>query len=106
MAFARRAMRCSSSPSLAIFTRSVRSAGRRKLRSVFTSDWNRPADSVKRFFGCPRIPAIEKRDLVSAALRLLHIVRHDNDGEIALQVGDEGFDLLGADRVERAGRFI
>ncbi len=36
MAFARRAMRCSSSPSLAIFTRSARSGGRRKLRSVFT----------------------------------------------------------------------
>jgi hypothetical protein len=35
-AFARRAMRCSSSPSLAIFTRSARSAGLRKLRSVFT----------------------------------------------------------------------
>jgi hypothetical protein len=33
-------------------------------------------------------------------------VRHDSNGEIALQVGDEVFDLLGADRVERARRFI
>src|SRR5271165_5374430 len=34
-AFARRAMRCSSSPSLAIFTRSARSAGSRKFRFAF-----------------------------------------------------------------------
>src|SRR5271165_5913462 len=36
MAFARRTMRCSSSPSLTIFTRSARSAALRKLRFVFT----------------------------------------------------------------------
>src|SRR5271165_2141291 len=36
MAFARRAMRFSSSPSLAIFTKSARSAALRKLRFVFT----------------------------------------------------------------------
>src|SRR5208282_1568015 len=36
MAFARRAMRCSSSPSLVIATRSARSAALRKLRLVFT----------------------------------------------------------------------
>ena len=47
-----------------------------------------------------------KRDLVGATLRLLRIVPDDNDGEIALRVDDEGFDLLTADRVERAGRFI
>src|SRR5271166_3135555 len=35
MAFARRAIRCSSSPSLAISTRMARSAGLRKLRSAF-----------------------------------------------------------------------
>src|SRR5208337_2572108 len=36
MAFARRTMRCSSSPSLTIFTRSARSTALRKLRFVFT----------------------------------------------------------------------
>src|SRR5271166_3583712 len=36
MAFARRTMRCSSSPSLTIFIRSARSVGLRKLRFVFT----------------------------------------------------------------------
>ena len=41
MAFARRAMRCSSSPSLAISTRMARSAGLRDLRFAIIRDWNR-----------------------------------------------------------------
>ena len=49
-AFALRAMRCSSSPSLAILTRSARSAALRKLRFIFTRRLRiDPADSVKRF---------------------------------------------------------
>ena len=37
---------------------------------------------------------------------LLHVVGHDQDGELLLQLGDQLLDLAGGDRVERRGRFV
>ena len=79
---------------------------------------NRPVmySCVRRSLGAVNICAggrhlhhlaqVEERHLVGAARGLLHVVGHDGDGEVVLQLVDQFLDLQRADRIERAGRFV
>src|SRR5271166_5136117 len=71
MAFARRTMRCSSSPSLTIFTRSaIRCAEEIAIR-LHQATGIDPADSVKRFSEGRGIPLW----LTGTAVRTVHLAR-------------------------------
>src|SRR5579862_2714857 len=48
----------------------------------------------------------EKARVIGDARRLLHIVRHDNDGATVLKLEDEILDLCRGDGVERGARFV
>ena len=48
----------------------------------------------------------EEAGVLGDARGLLHVVRHDDDGVLALQLEDEVFDLRGGDGVERGGGLV
>lgn len=48
----------------------------------------------------------EKRGLIRNAVRLLHVVRDDDDGVLGLEFAQKFLDLKGGDRVERGGWLI
>ncbi len=90
MAFARRTMRCSSSPSLTIFTRSARSAALRKLQFVFTRRLESiPLNSVKRFSDGRGIPLYLKKeialigDTMNATARIVETCRETKNRVLA-----------------------
>src|SRR5580692_10720359 len=49
---------------------------------------------------------VKKACSLRHACRLLHVVRHDDDGQLVAELGDEVFDLRGRDRIERARRLV
>src|SRR6185437_3610944 len=53
-----------------------------------------------------QLAEIHERRVVRAARRLLHVVRDDGDAVIGFELGDQFFDSLGRDRVERGGRLV
>src|SRR5579883_3299855 len=53
-----------------------------------------------------QLAEIEKRHLIGDARGLLHVVRHQSDGEILLQRVHQLLDLEGADRIERTRRLV
>src|SRR5213594_142950 len=48
----------------------------------------------------------EKPGRVGHPRRLLHVVRDDHDGEIALELEDQLLDARGGDRIERRARLV
>jgi hypothetical protein len=48
----------------------------------------------------------EERGAIRDARGLLHRVRHDDDGVVALELADQVFDLRGRDRVEGRRRLV
>src|SRR5271166_4659247 len=105
MAFARRTMRCSSSPSLTIFTRSARSAALRKLRFVFTrrlesippirsNDFRKPEDSrymnaasaeiVKEWVSVAEPNSMSRADLEVNAQRLARALLERKVGKVVI----------------------
>src|SRR5918999_6009106 len=56
--------------------------------------------------GFDETPEIEKGGVVGEAPGLLQIVRHDDDGELLLELVQQLLDALRRDRVQRAGRFV
>src|SRR5262249_55986598 len=53
-----------------------------------------------------QLTEIEERRVVRDARRLLHGVRHDDDGVLLLELVDELLDLRSGDGVERRGRLV
>ena len=53
-----------------------------------------------------QLAAKEERRLVGDARGLLHVVRHDDDGDVGAQLVDELLDFLRADRIERRSRLV
>src|SRR5262245_21144631 len=49
---------------------------------------------------------IHERGVVADARRLLHIVRHDENRKIALQLLNQVLNLAGSDRIERRARLV
>src|SRR5215813_9586374 len=53
-----------------------------------------------------QLTEIEERSVIRDARRLLHGVRHDDDGVLLLELVDELLDLRSGDGVERRGRLV
>ena len=49
---------------------------------------------------------VEEGGVVGDADRLLHVVRHDHDRVVLLELVDQLLDLRGGDGVERRGRLV
>src|SRR5215212_11708854 len=53
-----------------------------------------------------QLTEIHEGGVLRDARRLLHVVRHDDDGELGAQLLDQLLDLAGRDRIERRGRLV
>src|SRR5580704_10818468 len=53
-----------------------------------------------------QLAEIHKGRVIGAARRLLHVVRDDGDAIVRFKLGDQLFDALGGDRVERRGWLV
>src|SRR5215216_2457288 len=53
-----------------------------------------------------QLAEIEERGVIGAARRLLHVVRHDRDAVVGLELGDQLLNALGRNRIEGGGRLV
>src|SRR5262245_1607154 len=53
-----------------------------------------------------QLAEVKESRVVRAARRLLHVVGDDRDAVVGFQLGDQFFDALRRNRVERRGRFV
>src|SRR6516165_8739788 len=85
-----------------IFASSAEPAGDVILRAPVARRSENPARRVELH----EIAEIHESREVGHTSRLLHIVRHDRDRVVDLELVDQFFDLGGGDRIERRARFV
>src|SRR5690242_5957959 len=63
-------------------------------------------EDALRFVELDQLTEVQKRRVVRATRRLLHVVCDDRDAVVALQLGDQLLDPLCRDRIERRRGFV
>src|SRR5271166_1754404 len=73
---------------------------------VFGMLLSRVGEDALGFVELDQFPEIHERGIIRAACRLLHVVGNDGDTVVGFQLGNQLFDALGRERVERRGGLV
>src|SRR5437867_1382438 len=73
---------------------------------IFGLFLRRVGEDLARRIELDQLTQIEKGRVIGDARGLLHVVGHDNDGELFFQFEDQVLDLGRVNRVERRSRFV